>query len=274
MMQARHGTGQGREHGTVLGPDDPDPVAVVNPGGTAPLVLVCEHAGRAIPKALGRLGLDDAALARHIAWDIGAEGVSRHLAQSLDATLVLQRYSRLVVDCNRPAPAPDSMPERSDGTPVPANLALAPDARAARWTEIHVPFHAAVARYLDAARTRGPVALLAVHSFTPALETDGRPRPWEIGLLARRDPGLAPALMDALIAERPTLVAAFNEPYRIGDRSDYTIPVHAEARGLPHILLEIRNDLIATPEGQDAVAGLLGRALRRALPVALSKAAG
>ncbi len=249
----------------LLAPCDPEPVAVVNPDGRAPLLLVCEHAGRAIPAALGHLGLANDALSRHIAWDIGAEAVAHHIATALDAPLITQRYSRLVVDCNRPAEASDSIPEVSDGITVPGNHALGPFERRARWDAIHDPFHAAVAARLDAARSHGPVALVAMHSFTPMLATVGRRRPWEIGLLAR-DRRLAVRLMEALLAERPTLVAAFDEPYRITDSGDYTIPVHGERHRLPHVLVEIRNDLVCDLSGQRAWADLMSRALARTLP--------
>jgi predicted N-formylglutamate amidohydrolase len=257
---------------SLLSAADPAPVAVVNPGGRAPLVLVCEHAGRAAPVALDGLGLGAEAMAAHVAWDIGAEGVARRMAEALDAPLVLQRYSRLVVDCNRPAHAADCMPEVSDGVVVPANRALGPAERAARWDEIHAPFHREVALRLDATLARGPAALVAIHSFTPALATRGVPRPWYVGLLARRDRRLATALMAELRAEDPGLPSAFDEPYQITDLGDYTIPVHGEARGIPHVLIEVRNDLIAGPEGQDAWGDRLARALAAALPSVLEKA--
>lgn len=211
-------------------------------------------------------------MSRHVAWDIGAEGVSRRLSAALDAPLVLQRYSRLVVDCNRPENAPDCIAAVSDGVVVPANRDIAPSERAARWTEIHAPFHAEVAARLDAALARGPAALVAVHSFTPMLEIVRRPRPWHVGVMARRDRDLAEALLGNLVADDPDLVAAFDEPYRINDLGDYTIPVHAEHRGIPHVLIEVRNDLIAEPEGQRAWGDRLARALSASLPAVIEKA--
>jgi len=254
----------------LLGVGDPAPVAVINQDGRAPALLVCEHAGRAVPAALNRLGLADDAFARHVAWDIGAEAVARIMAEALDAPLVIQRYSRLVVDCNRPAAAPDVMPAVSDGVVVPGNRDLDAAGRSARWDAIHAPFHAEVAACLDAALARGRVALVTIHSFTPALATVGLPRPWHIGLLAR-ETRLAHPLMDRLLAERPGLVAAFNEPYRITDPGDYTIPVHAEPRGVPHVLVEIRNDLIAETDGQRDWAALMTRALAAVLPTVLEQ---
>lgn len=268
-----------QQAGALLGPSDPPPVEVVNEAGRSRILLICEHAGRAVPEALGRLGLPDAAFERHIAWDIGAEGVARRLSALLDAPLVMQRYSRLVVDCNRPFAAPDAIPEVSDTTEVPGNRGLTEADRRARFAAIHTPFHDTVAALLDALTAAatgsatgagpgtepqpGPVPVM-VHSFTPMLWREGRPRPWHLGLLHGPDDRLAQPLMAAVRARRPALELAFNQPYSCSDLTDYSVPVHAGARGLPHVLLEIRNDLIATPEGQQDWAALLAEALREA----------
>ena len=248
----------------LLGPDDPAPLEVVNPEGRAPLVLVCEHAGRAFPAGLGRLGLSAEASLRHIAWDIGAEGVARHLSALLDAPLFLQRYSRLVIDCNRPFAAPDLIPEVGDLEPVPGNAGLTPAERQARFDAVRRPFHDALAAWLAA---HPGARMVTIHSFTPMLRRTGAPRPWQIGLLYVRDDRLSQRLMAALRAQDPALVAAFNEPYQADDLSDYALPVHGEARGTEYAMIEIRNDLIATPEGQADWAGRIARALRPALPL-------
>ncbi|MGI9463396.1 MAG: N-formylglutamate amidohydrolase, partial [Aestuariivirgaceae bacterium] len=154
-----------------LGNADPDPVEVANPDGRSPFVITCEHAGRTTPARLGDLGLDDRHLRRHIAWDIGVEGVGRALAKLLDAPVFFQRYSRLVIDCNRPTWAEDSIPEVSDGTKVPANISLTNEERRARYSHIHEPFHDAVADCIDQRLAQGrTTALIALHSFTPRLE--------------------------------------------------------------------------------------------------------
>jgi predicted N-formylglutamate amidohydrolase len=239
---------------------DPAPVEIVGPRAPRPLVLTCEHGGRALPARLaGRApGAED--LARHIAWDVGAAGVARGLADRLGAALCLQRYSRLVIDCNRPRHAPDLMPAVSDGTEVPFNARIDESERDARWEAIHAPFHAAVADLLDA---RPGAALVAVHSFTPRLR-GGAPRPMLAGLLVRRDRTLADALMRALAARTPEGAVVFNQPYAIEDDSDYTIPVHGERRGLPHVLVEIRSDQIADPAGVARWTALLADALAAA----------
>lgn len=245
----------------LLSPDDPDPVEICNPDGAAPFVLVCEHAGQAIPRAFGDLGVAARDRARHIGWDIGAEGVARRLSTLLDAPLVLQRYSRLFVDCNRPFDAPDCVPAASDGTPVPGNRDLGEEDRRRRFDAVHRPFHEAVEGLIDRRVAAGePPVLVAVHSFTPRL-ADGPERPWHLGVLANRDPSFAERLLVAFRESNPAAPAAYNEPYVVDDLSDYTIPVHGEARGLPHVLIEIRNDLIGDEDGQADWAGRLAHAL-------------
>lgn len=248
----------------LLGPDDPAPVETLRPEGASSVVLACEHAGRAIPRRLRSAmpGPDD--MDRHIAWDVGARAVALALSEGLDAPLAAQRYSRLVIDCNRPREAPDLCPPVSDGTTVGLNTELSEEDRRERWEAIHQPYHRAVADLLDAREGR-PILLATVHSFTPVLA--GFARPWHIGLLARRDDRLASLLYRSLERLTPGSVVAFNQPYTIGDESDYTIPVHGEARGLPHVLIEIRNDLIADAEGAVHWAAILETALGEAAQV-------
>ena len=245
----------------VLSPRDPRPVELLKGDGASPFVLSCEHAGRAIPEIFGDLGVAPADMERHIAYDIGAEGVSRHLSRILDAPLILQRYSRLVVDCNRPFEAPDSMPVVSDGTAVPANAGLSERARRQRFAEIQQPFHDTVAAVLDRRVQAGlPSVLISVHSFTPRLR-GGPQRPWELGVLSNRDGSFAWRFLALFQAKHPAIVSAHNEPYVVNDASDYTIPVHGERRGLPHLLLEIRNDLIVDEAGQSRWAAMVAEAL-------------
>lgn len=243
----------------LLGVRDPSPFLIVRPDARSPWLLVCEHAGRAVPAALGDLGLPAAAMDRHIAYDLGAEGLTRALGERLDATAVLQPYSRLVIDCNRPGSAPDLVPAVSDGTAIPANADVGGAERAARLAAIHAPFHAAVAAVL---RERAGRSLVAVHSFTPRL-AGGPPRPWHAGFCCNRDPRLARALLAETARLAPTLRLALNEPYPVDDASDYTIPVHGELPGRPHVLIEVRNELIADAAGQARWAGLLATALGR-----------
>ena len=235
----------------------------------APFVLVSDHAGRAIPQSLGTLGLCDADRARHIAWDTGVAGLGARLSDLLGATLVAQTYSRLVIDCNRRPGHPTSIAPVSDSTPVPGNEGLRPDQRAAREHAIFAPYHAAIAAKLDAMRAAGqPAVLVALHSFTPRLRAPSRPtpddaggnRPWHVGVLHNHDPRFALILRD-LFADEGDLVVGDNAPYALSDLDDYTVPVHGEQRGLPHVEIEIRQDLIADEDGEAAWAARLARLL-------------
>jgi len=250
---------------TLLDNDEAPPVEILNPDAAAPVVFSCEHAGRSVPRRLENLGLTTAEIKRHIAWDIGAGAVARRMAAGLEACLVLQRYSRLVVDCNRPMEAPDAIANVSDGTVVPGNLKLTEAEREARWREVHAPFHQALSAKIEARihAKATPMCLIAVHSFTPQL--NGEYRPWTLGLLRRHDQGLAARLLAVLCELAPQETIGINRPYGIDDQTDYTIPVQAERRGLPNVLIEVRNDLIADQAGQAYYADILVTAIRRTL---------
>jgi predicted N-formylglutamate amidohydrolase len=246
----------------LLQDDDPPPVRVCREAGRSDVLLTADHAGRAIPGSLGRLGLPERELDRHIAWDIGIAGVTERLSAALDATAVLQAYSRLVIDCNRDPTVPSSIPEVSETTGIPANLNLAAEARAARRREIFVPYHERIRALLDArhAAARRTV-FVAMHSFTPVFK--GEPRAMQVGVLYNRDARLAAILLELLRAEGD-LVVGENAPYAVSDVTDYGVPVHAEKRGLPHVEIEIRQDLIADEAGQTEWAARFARLLRDA----------
>jgi predicted N-formylglutamate amidohydrolase len=246
----------------LLAADEPAPVAVYKDGGASPFLLVADHAGKIIPRALGDLGVAAADRERHIAWDIGIAGLGRHLADALGATLVAQTYSRLVIDCNRPPGVPSSIAELSEHTPIPGNAGLSAAQRETRAREIFWPYHHAIEAELDRRQKAGrPAALIALHSFTPVFK--GEARPWHAGVLYNRDPRFAHRLL-ALLRGEDGLVVGDNQPYTVTDASDYTIPIHAERRGLHHVLVEVRQDLIAAEPGQRAWAERLARLLPRA----------
>jgi predicted N-formylglutamate amidohydrolase len=246
----------------LLDSDEPPPFTVEHADGTSPFVLTADHAGRLLPRRLGDLGVSAAELQRHIAWDIGIAGVSRRLADRLDAFLILQTYSRLVIDCNRSPEVDSSICVVSERTQIPGNRELSATERALRISEIFEPYHRRIVAELDRRRAEGrPTVLIAMHSFTPVFK--GVARPWHIGVLYNRDPGFAHTLRDLLEAEGD-LAVGDNEPYFISDESDYGIPVHGERRGIPHVELEIRQDLISDALGQEAWAERLSRLLPRA----------
>ena len=250
-----------------LEPGDPDPVIAVNRGAASPFLLVCDHAGRATPGRLGSLGLPPERFDEHIAWDLGAADLAHRLAETLDACLILQAYSRLVVDCNRTPGGPQSIVAVSDGVEIPGNRGLTPAQTRARIAAIHAPYHQVIGEEIDARAARGLQTLLfCVHSFTPTWA--GEPRPWHVGVLHGGKSPICRALLELLGAE-PDLVVGDNQPYAM-DGTDYTAPYHAWRRGLDVIEIELRQDLLATPAGRQRFADLLSRLA----PLALASATG
>lgn len=232
---------------TLLAADEPPAVAVARADGGGDYFITCEHSGRAIPRRLGDLGVAQSDLTRHIAWDIGVAGVGRGLAGALDATLVTQTYSRLVIDCNRTPETPQSILTLSEGTEIPGNRDVTA-AAAARAREVFHPYHDRIATLLDRRAAAGQATILvALHSYTPVYH--GATRPWHIGILYNRDDRLARVLLD-LLAGAADLTVGDNQPYFVDDTTDYTIPIHGERRGIPHVEIEIRQDLIAEQAGQ------------------------
>jgi predicted N-formylglutamate amidohydrolase len=249
--------------GVVLLDGEGHPVITVNANSDSPFVLVCEHAGRRIPQSLGTLGLLERDLTRHIAWDIGAEGVARNLAELLGAPLILQRYSRLVYDCNRPPDAPDAIPAVSETTHIPANQKLTPDERLARIREIYRPFHDALAAVLDERAAQGSTSVLVtIHSFTPIYR--GVRRQLDLGILHDRDRRFADAMLACLNSMNDVVVRR-NEPYGPEHGVCHTLNLHAGIRGLRHAMIEIRNDLIGEEAGQVEWSERLAAVLRQAV---------
>lgn len=225
---------------------EPEAVTVVNEGGGSPVVLVCEHASNHVPARYAALGLAPEDLRRHIAWDIGAAALARRLSELLDAPLFLSGYSRLLIDCNRPPGSPTSIPPRSEGTLIPGNQTLAADEIARREAAYFAPFQDRIATFLDRRVAAGtPTIVLGVHSFTPVFL--GERRVWHAGVLYRDARRLGALLLAGLRAD-PALAVGDNEPYRIELEEDYTVPVHGDARGLPAALIEVRQDLLGTPQ--------------------------
>ncbi len=244
----------------LLEADDARPFEIVNGSGESNVVLVCDHASHRVPRRLGTLGLDPSRLKTHIGWDPGAAAVAQALSAELDAPLVLSGYSRLVIDCNRPLDSAESIVEESDGVPVPANLGLLAEEKRSRENELFRPYHDAIARVLDD-RSDQPSVLLSIHSFTPVLA--GQARPWNIGVSSRRERQLARLLIAELAAHPDGWTVGDNQPYAIDDDLDYTIPIHAEPRGLPNALIEVRQDGIEKAADARVWAGRLAEAIRR-----------
>lgn len=254
----------------LLRAQDPLPVGEERLESRSPFLLIADHAGNAVPGRLGDLGIAASDLNRHIGIDIGIHGTSQRLSALLDAPYIFQRYSRLVIDCNRPPGHPTSIAPLSDGTSVPANVDLSPAEARLREEEIFWPYQKRIAGQIARMRLSGtPPAVIAMHSFTPKHGDYPAPRPWHIGVLFNRDDRLARPLI-ALLEAGGDLTVGINEPYAVDDSGDYAVPVHCEKGGLLHVELEIRQDLIETTEGQADWA----QRLAHLLPLALAKAAG
>ncbi|MDE1900142.1 MAG: N-formylglutamate amidohydrolase [Alphaproteobacteria bacterium] len=220
-------------------------------------LFVCDHASNKVPSILNHLGLPDSELGRHIGYDIGSARVTEILANQLGAAAILQNYSRLVIDCNRFTDEPSLIPEVSDGTIIPANINLSTQDKAARIAEIFDPYHEAIAGTLKRLEKNSPpVTVVAIHSFTPCLQQNGTQRPWQIGVLWRNDKESAHRLI-SFLQQHTTWAVGENEPYSMINDKSYTINSHAEAKGRPGLLIEIRQDEISTDVGQQRVAEVL-----------------
>ena len=237
-------------------------VELCNLGGSAPVLLLCDHAGRWVPPELQSLGLPAMELARHIGWDIGSADVTRQLARLLDAPAVLCHVSRLVIDANRKPGDPSSIPVISDGTLVPANQDLSPEQARWRFRRFFLPYHRAVARQVARLRRRGVPVIIAIHSFTPRIGHTWRP--WHAAVLWDTDPRLAAPVLAGLRRE-PGLHVGDNEPYSGRYPVGYSIPFHAARPRLPHVTFEIRQDLIDTRQAAEAWAERLAGVLREPL---------
>ncbi len=248
----------------LLQPGDPAVYAVERVEGRSPILITGDHAGRCIPRRLGRLGLSERELLSHVAWDPGVDGLATRLSECLDAFLILQNYSRLVIDANRPPGAFDSIPTLSERTRISANEGLPQRHARQRFQEVFQPYHERIGGELDARRRRSqPSVLVSLHSFTPVYLDEERP--WHVGVLYGRDPRLGRLVWEGLRSDGALLVGE-NEPYAVSDESDYTIIVHGERRRIPHVELEIRQDLLISESDQQTWAERLADVLMKALP--------
>lgn len=257
------GHARARASGSVLAETDGPPVELYNGDGVSHVVLVCEHAANLVPLGLENLGLTDAQLCSHVAWDPGALDLGLFLSASLNAPLVAARFSRLVYDCNRPPEAPSAMPDDTEVCPIPGNAALSAEERMQRAREIYEPFHAELSRVLALKKSRGitPV-LVTIHSFTPVF--NGERRFVEIGYLHGSDRRLARAMLDNSGSGSPMDVR-LNQPYGPQDGVLHTIDRHIETGCTPHVMIEVRNDLLQSAVGLREVHDLICTALTKSL---------
>ena len=240
---------------------DPAPFNYTNSQNQlSPWLIACDHASNIVPKHMHNLGLSSKELSRHIGWDIGALGVARELSKTLDAHFIFGNYSRLIVDLNRPPSSPTFIPEVADDTPIPANINITKNEINARAKYFHFAYHRKIELTLNKMIACGIIPIIiAIHSFTPIFQNFQRP--WHIGLLFEHDQRLVEPLKRALLLQKTDLNIGYNQPYAISGPSDHTIPVHGQARGLPHIEIEIRQDLIKDQKNQKLWGLILANAL-------------
>lgn len=244
---------------SLIGPGEPPPFEIVSPDASAPFLLLCDHASNRVPASLGDLGVPKAAFDLHVAWDIGAADAAHHLSRRFNATLIHTSYSRLVIDCNRRPDSHNLCPPVSDGVDVPANKNLPDSERQRRLDLLHRPYHDAVEAWIAGRRTSGHVpAIVSVHSCTPVMA--GFHRPWHLGILWNEDERIARPLIQRLSADASICVGD-NQPYTGKTQSGYSIPFHAERNRLPHVMVEIRQDLIGTKPEAERWADVFGDAL-------------
>lgn len=255
----------------LLSDDDPPVFRIERAQGRSPVLITCDHAGRAIPRRLNRLRLPEATLSTHVAWDLGIAELGQRLSRRLDAFLIQHNYSRLVVDANRPPHADDFIAVRSERTRIAANEGLCDASRRRRLEELFLPYHRRIGEEIDQRICRGrSCVLVALHSFTPTYLDQARP--WHVGVLFGRDPRLG-RLLHRRLCEDSSLCVGENVPYAVSDDTDYTIVVHGERRNLPHVELEIRQDLLQHQSGLDHWSERLAEALEASLSQLVSSRA-
>lgn len=239
---------------TLLSPEEPGPFKILNPLSEAPVLLVCDHASCRFPESLGDMGLDPFARRCHLAIDIGAGPLTEGLAESLCTTAVVQNYSRLVVDCNRQLMDPGAFLEYGDGILVPGNRNLHQEDKDLRAGALYWPYHRAIDEQVERLRNAGPApAFVSIHSFTPVL--NGESRPWQIGVLWDKDQRLRNIFLEGF--RDAGYYVGDNEPYSGKAPQDFTIDHHAEETLLPHIGIEIRQDLVDDDAGVKEIAGVM-----------------
>ncbi len=247
----------------LIGPGDPPPFVTYNDNGKAPVLLVADHASPFFPAALNQLGLADWVLERHVAWDIGSDMLTRFLADKLDSPAVLAGFSRLIVDPNRKLDAPTAFTELTDGISIPGNIGLDETQKSLRVQSFFKPYHDAIADKLKEFKNQGIVpAMISIHTCTPVFEQVVRP--WHIGILWDKDPRISQAFIDHFNQVEGICIGD-NEPYSGRHANDFTIDHHAEAAGLPHMGIEVRQDLVNDMDGASKWAGILASGLENIL---------
>jgi len=247
-------------NGALLGPFDPHPVLIHGMDRESHFLIVCDHAGNSVPASLDNLGLAPEPLADHIGWDVNAWSLAIGLADRLGAPGFGQRYSRLVIDCNRQISAADSIAPHSDGIHIPGNQGLAKHHVARRHEAILAPYHNQIANHISMLGMQTPPCIVSMHTFSRRL-TLGPERPWHVGVISGPDGRMRLSVLAYLRQNADGLVIGDNQPYQVGMETDYTLPMHAEAAGHPYVEFEVRNDLFDRRAEREELCGLLANAV-------------
>lgn len=234
----------------ILSNEESPSFEVFNEGGQNPILLVCEHASNMIPKRLNNLGLSEEQRFSHVAWDLGAKKLALTISKKLDSVLIAARYSRLVYDCNRSPNAPDAMPYKTEVCNVPGNMNLSSEDCAARTLEIYQPFEQKIC---DVITNRNETVLITVHSFTPIFY--GKKRNTCIGFICGNDDRITSEMLS--LCSDIKLECEKNKPYGPSDGVLHTVLKHGETNQVPYVMIEVRNDLLATDEGIDQINDIL-----------------
>lgn len=251
----------------ILGPDDPAPYEEFPATSDTPVILCCDHAGNAVPKAIQHLSPSRYDMARHIAIDVGARQLAINIAENLGACLIAHYYSRLVIDPNRTRKSRQLATTVSDCTVIPFNQNLSDLDLDERWNSIHQPYHQKIDSVLDK-RTGKPTVFIAIHSFSPKLR--GAPaRPWVVDMIVRTDPTLAESIKHGIESEIPHIAVGINQIFKITKKVNHSLAVHAETRGLPNVSIEVRNDWVSNPYQVEYWGILLARVIESAIPAVL-----
>jgi len=231
---------------TLLSLDDVSPYLTLNPNSITPVLFVCDHASNRFPKSLGTMGLSYLDRLSHISFDIGSRAITENLAIQLNATAILCQYSRLIVDCNRNLSDNSAYLNQSDGIDIPGNQSLTDNEKEIRESEIYWPYHNAIDGQISRLKKHSiRPTIISIHSFTPMLNDNKRE--WEIGVLWDKDPSTAQIFINKM-SDAGFLVGD-NKPYSGKDPEDFTLDYHAETINLPHVGIEIRQDLINHEDG-------------------------
>ena len=237
---------------------------IVNPEASKPCLFICDHASNRIPEHLNKLGMADTDIESHAAYDIGAADITEYLANHFQATAIFCRYSRLVIDVNRWPSDPSAVPSVSEVFSIPGNQDLSPLEKDQRIEQVFLPYHQALAGEVARLESAHPqVPMFGIHSFTPVYY--GEQRPWHIGVMWDDDEPFARRVIAALELVAPDIVVGANKPYDTGEIKHFTLEYHANRQNHPHVIVEVRQDLVATKESARDWAKIIAKALDHVL---------